>query len=332
MQSCYKHPKLHAVIQCRKCKIPVCCHCVQDDYCPDCFKQVSFIRKGQATTPKPTLVETPVVRSRTMDLVIQRLHRQAFDPDAASREKRQARDVIRQVQMAKKKPVVKGRQVVKTREPMHYGFLMPSVSPLVKVTRSPFSRMAAVAVAFFALGMVFAQTRLSYAEPVSPVPVAQPVAEQPAVTAAPAEVTHYKPVYIFVNNPKAAAQAPAAAPAQAIARPVQQQVAYRPATAPAPVSARFEEPRVAVSYPTADSTLSGMGYLQVHVTHPEQVRNFKVMVDDQSLMAADAVGSELKIPFDTTQVENGAHTVKVIATSTSGQLALTPEIPVSILN
>ncbi|HEY9897617.1 MAG TPA: hypothetical protein V6D00_00420 [Pantanalinema sp.] len=224
MRTCYQHAKIEAVAHCRRCKLPVCFHCVEDQYCPDCVKLQRYIHLGRTGARKPQLVETPVVRSKTMELMIQRLQAQAFDPDAASRPgSRPARRAA-------------PKRAIKTRTPLRYGMLLPGISPLIKVTRSPLSRLAMVAVTAFGLGAFFAHPRTSYAEPAPAVAQAAPAAT--ALAPEPEVRVHYKPVYIYLDEkaPAAARQAarPAVAPvapAIAQARPTQVRVHYAPAIA-----------------------------------------------------------------------------------------------------
>ncbi|MBO9542090.1 hypothetical protein J7643_16000 [bacterium] len=214
MRTCYQHAKIEAVAHCRRCKLPVCFHCVEDQYCPDCVKMQRYLHLGRTGARKPQLVETPTVRSKTMELMIQRLQAQAFDADAAS--------------LPDSKPVrrASAKRPIKTRTPLRYGMLLPGVSPFIKVTRSPLSRLAMVAVTAFGLGAFFAHPRTTYAEP-APV-VAETVSTEAALQPEPEVRVHYKPVYIYLDE-----KAPAAAPAP-IAAPIrtsQNRLHYAPAIA-----------------------------------------------------------------------------------------------------
>lgn len=258
MQTCYNHPKLQAVAHCRRCKLPTCCHCVEDLYCPDCIKLQRYLALGRTSDRRPQLVETPKRRSMTMELMIQRLQRQAFDADAAS------------LNPPRRPTARKIKAGVKTKQGLSYGLLMPGIAPLVKVSRSPISRFAALALVAFSLGAFFSQTRTTYAEPA---PVAQAEVEQEFVEPAPAPVevrTHYKPVYIYVNTPQAApatyrvptpaptvmpramiGYAPAVAPVQTAAKPAAAPI-QSPAKAAAPAAAPVE------AEPELDEALAGM--------------------------------------------------------------------------
>lgn len=220
MQTCFNHPKLHAVAHCRRCKLPACCHCIEDLYCPECIKMQRYLALGHTGARKPQLIETPKRRSVTMELMIQRLQRQAFDADAAS------------VNPPRRSSPRKTKPGVKTRQGLSYGLLMPGIAPLVKVSRSPVSRFAALAVAAFTLGMFFSQARTTYAEPASVVEAAYEEEAAEPVTQ-PVEVrTHYKPVYIYVNTPQAARptyRIPSPAPT-VLPRTM---IGYAPAIAPA---------------------------------------------------------------------------------------------------
>lgn len=163
MPTCYQHPKLEAVGQCRRCKLQVCCHCRDGEYCPDCVMLNRYVELGYTGRQKPRLIEMPEVRSKTKELMIARLQAAAFDPDAAS---------IAEAKSGKR-PLPR-RQPLKTHQPLGYGAMMPGLSPLIRVTRSPWSRAAAIAVTAFGLGSFFAHPRTTLAEPVGRVAQAQP--------------------------------------------------------------------------------------------------------------------------------------------------------------
>lgn len=232
MQTCYQHPKLQAVAHCRRCKLPACCHCIEDLYCPDCIKLQRYMALGRTSDRKPQLIETPKRRSVTMELMIQRLQRQAFDADAASLHPRRS-------SLRRAKPGVK------TKQGLSYGLLMPGIAPLVKVSRSPISRFAALAIVAFSLGAFFSQTRTSYAKP-APALEAAYDEEAPAEPAPPkVEVrTHYKPVYIYVTTPQAAPRPTYRVPAPAPTVVPRTLIGYAPAIAPAavPAKAKAQEP------------------------------------------------------------------------------------------
>ncbi len=268
MQTCYNHPKLQAVAHCRRCKLPTCCHCVEDLYCPDCIKLQRYLALGRTSDRKPQLIETPKRRSVTMELMIQRLQRQAFDADAASL------NPPRRSTPRRTKPAVKSRQG------LSYGLLMPGIAPLVKVSRSPISRFAALALVAFSLGAFFSQTRTTYAEPAPPAEEVayEETAAEPAPT--PVEVrTHYKPVYIYVNTPQAApptyripTPAPTVvpraligyAPAIAPAKPAAAPPAAAPATAPAE-----DEPELDQALASFRSSQHADGTMILEETPPE---------------------------------------------------------------
>lgn len=263
MQMCYQHPKLEAVAHCRRCRLPACCHCIEDLYCPDCIKLQRYMALGHSGPRKPQLIETPKRRSVTMELMIQRLERQAFDPDAASL------NPARQAPVRKAKSSIKTG--VKTQQGLSYGLLMPGIAPLIKVSRSPISRFAALAVVAFSLGVFFSQTRTTYAEPA-------PVAEAPyeedysEPVAPPIEVrTHYKPVYIYVDTPQAARPAtrpPTPAPTM-VPRAL---IGYAPAIAPAqPPSPPRQAPSQAAAEPELDESLASLRSNAAPDAMPEEV-------------------------------------------------------------
>lgn len=242
MQTCFQHPKIEAVAHCRRCKLPACCHCIEDLYCPDCVKLQRYLALGHSGARKPQLIETPKRRSLTMELMIQRLQRQAFDADAAS------------VTPTKRSTPRRATPGVKTRQGLSYGLLMPGIAPLVKVSRSPISRFAALAIVAFSLGVFFSQTRTTYAEPAPAVEAAyEEEAAEPI--AQPVEVrTHYKPVYIYVNTPTAVPPAyriPSPAPT-VMPRAL---IGYAPAIAPVQA---HRQPASAVAEPELDEALTAM--------------------------------------------------------------------------
>lgn len=250
MQTCYQHPKLEAVAHCRRCKLPACCHCIEDLYCPDCIKLQRYMALGHSGPRKPQLIETPRRRSVTMELMIQRLERQAFDPDAASL------NPSRQAPARKAKSSIKSG--VKTQQGLSYGLLMPGIAPLIRVSRSPISRFAALAVVAFSLGVFFSQTRTTYAEPapVAEIPYEEDYSEP---VAPPIEVrTHYKPVYIYVDTPQAArpvSRPPTPAPTM-VPRAL---IGYAPAIAPVQAASQPRQvPSPVTSEPELDESLAGL--------------------------------------------------------------------------
>lgn len=195
MRTCYYHPKLEAVANCRSCKLPSCFHCLENEYCPECVKLRRYIELGYSGPRRPNLVPTPRVRSKTMELMIQRLQVHAVDADAASRKYSKS---------------TSPRKPIKMRKPVGFGLLLPGLAPMIKVTRSPLSQIALVAVAVFGLSTFFAQPHKTMAEPVAPAPVAE--AEAPlTLELAPIRTSpiRYRPVFVFVNQAPAAIATPA---------------------------------------------------------------------------------------------------------------------------
>lgn len=192
MRTCYFHPRIEAIAQCRSCKLPSCFHCLEDQYCPECVKLRRYIELGYSGPRRPRLVETPPVRSRTMELMIQRLQVHAVDADAASLR-------------GARRPEPKKPLKIKTRKRVGYGLLLPGLAPMIKVTRSPLSQAAMVAMAVFGLSSFFAQPHRTMAEPIqAPVAEVQPVdtqpidtREMPAMRVAP---TSYQAAYVYVNQ------------------------------------------------------------------------------------------------------------------------------------
>lgn len=200
MRTCYFHPRIEAIAHCHSCKLPACFHCLEDRYCPECVKLRRYIELGYSGPRRPRLVETPKVRSRTMELMIQRLQVHAVDADAASLRPARQKD--------SRKPLK-----IKTRKQVGYGLLLPGLAPMIRVTRSPLSQAAMVAVAVFGLSSFFAQPHQTMAEPIqAPVAEVQPAAadvrEMPAVRMAPVS---YRTAYVYVNP----APRPVATPAPA---------------------------------------------------------------------------------------------------------------------
>lgn len=245
MQRCYYHPKIEAIGQCAGCKLLVCFHCIEDNLCPECAKLKRFVLRGYSGAEPPKLVEPPQPkRSITMELMIERLQKQVFGesrpsarPEASLKLPGKLIDSEAPAGARRSgKRSLRRRAAVKTRQPMAYGFLMPSVAPLVKVSRSPISRMAVLMLVAFSLGAFFArQNSVSATVPPAETPIVEEVdLELNEETLAPRAVeVHYKPVYIHVPvrqnqalpvtaraavpvPPAAAPAAPAPAPAQAV--------------------------------------------------------------------------------------------------------------------
>lgn len=333
-QTCVQHPKIEAVAHCKRCKLPVCCHCVEDLYCPECIKLQRYVALGHSGR-KPQLVETVATRSRTMELMIARLQAQAFDPDAASiAESRQPKSAS-----LRRKP-----KRIKTRSGLGYGLLLPGIAPFVRVTRSPMSRMALLLAAAFGLGTYFAHPRTTLAEP-------GPAHEQAAVMAAsaapapePTVRTHYKPIYIFVGTERLASttyQRPAyVAPVQAPRVLTRQMIAYAPAIAlPVPAAAPVVAPSaapapatLAVAFPSSGGTMRATSYVKVHVSHPERLKEVSVSLDGKPVQTAPTIAKNIEVPVDTSMIPNGDHTLEIVATQDDGEVITSKDVPVSIYN
>lgn len=250
----------------------VCFHCVEEDLCPECGKLKRFVQRGYSGAQPPRLVE-PLApkRSVTMELMIERLQRQVLSEDAPSVRPEAALKLPRKLidkeaRAGQKRPLK--RRSVKTRRPMSYGFLMPSVAPLVRVSRSPISRMALLMLVAFSLGTFFARQG-SVSATVPPAESSQALGAGSAIAKASEPSANvevqYKPVYIHVplrqaqplaSTPRAgmptpppASRAPAALPHENAALPHENAALPRENAALAPV-AKPEATR-AMGYPIA---------------------------------------------------------------------------------
>lgn len=248
MQMCFQHPKLQAVAHCRRCKLPACCHCIEDLYCPECIKLQRYLALGRTSDRKPQLIETPRRRSLTMELMIQRLQRQAFDADAAS------------INPPRRPSPRRAKPGVKTKQGLSYGLLMPGIAPLVRVSRSPISRFAVLAIVAFSLGAFFSQTRTTYANPAPAEEVAYEEDAAPeAMAPQPVEVrTHYKPVYIYVSTPQEAARPINRVPSPAPTVVPRAMIGYAPAIAPAQAPIQTKAAAPTEAEPELDEALAGM--------------------------------------------------------------------------
>lgn len=324
MQMCYHHPKLQGIAHCKQCRLPICYHCMEGDYCPECVMRRQFVQgpraiPGAAPRPKPRLVETPTPRSLTMDLMIRRLQAQAFDADAASRHP--------------KKRSMKRSKAIKTPVGLSYGAFMPGIAPLVKVSRSPISRLAAVAIMAFGLGVYFASPQRSYAETAPEARATHATSTAAPVAPVVRERVTYRPVYIYVRGQQAPSQVAARSmpmPARTVAS--HQAMRYAPAIAqPVSASSMSLTPRVAIAFPTAGSVLRQPSTIQLQLEAPEQLTEVGLAVDGAIVQAIPAQGSRA-LSLDPAAFTNGTHTLQVVASDRGGAVIRSEEIAVAILH
>ena len=367
MQRCYYHPKIEAISLCTGCKLTVCFHCVEEDLCPECAKLKRFVQRGYSGAQPPRLVEpAPQKRSITMELMLERLQRQVLGesepslrPDAALKLPRKLIDT--EARAGSRSAVKRKRSAapVRTRRPMAYGFLMPSVSPLVRVSRSPISRMALMMLVAFSLGTFFARQN-SVSATVPPAEVAAVEIADEAIAEAvdpqnPVEV-QYKPVYIHVpvrqskaleSTPRAGMPArqapqgarPAAAPVEAMPaapRAMSYPIASRQKFAVADESVSTAAPagpaKVDLAFPHAGNILRSTPVIRVRVENPGKLAIVNLALDGKPIKAVPQISDLIEVPFDSTAHQNGDHTLQILAMELDGTVISSQQIPVTIRN
>lgn len=390
MQRCYYHPKLEAISHCLRCKLTICFHCLEDDLCPECGKMRRFVKHGYTGAEPPRLAATPEPkRSITMELMLDRLQKQvladsepSLRPAAAmklprklsastsesrfGRALRPHEGLIDTEAQAGRKGMRRTRPA-KTRYAMAYGFLMPSVSPLIRVSRSPISRMAAMLLVAFSLGAFFArQGAVSATVPAAEAPIVQDVASELAEIAPARQVeVHFKPVYIHVPVRQAAprevarpqaipprAAVPARPAAAVVSTPAQAPVQVRPvaelsqnvrysiasrqkfapeaAALPAPLPAG--PAKLEVSYPHAGNILRSTPVVRVKVDNPGRLALVNLAIDGTPVKAVPQISDTIEVAFDTTAFPNGDHTLQVLAMEQEGKVIASQTIPITIRN
>ncbi len=378
MQRCYYHPKIEAISHCTSCKLTVCFHCVEDGLCPECGKLKRFVQRGYSGAEPPRLIEPPAPkRSITMELMLDRLQQQVLGDARTSARPEAAlklpRKLIDTEAPAGQKRKAKGRSgPAKTRRAMSYGFLMPSVAPLVRVSRSPISRMALLMLVAFSLGTFFArQNSVSATVP----PAEIPIVEEADLTSDNAgddrsvqsnvEI-QYKPVYIHVpvrqakplaSTPRAGMPAArAAAPAPAPVRPAPAAVAQETPVAAAPKAMSYPiasrqkfaameetpapaatpEPsaaaRLELAFPHAGNTVRMTPMIRVKVQNPGKLALVNLAVDGKPIKAVPQIAELIEVPFDSTAFKNGEHTLQILAMEANGEVISSQMIPITIRN
>lgn len=373
MPRCYYHPKIEAVALCQGCKMTVCCHCLENDLCPECAKLRRFVQRGYSGDRPPRLVEpAPARRSVTMELMLERLQRQVFADDAATArpaglglprklidtEARAGKSRGGKSQAGKPQRGELRKAPVKARRGMSYGFLMPSVAPLIRVSRSPISRMAVLMLIAFSLGTFFARQG-SVSATVAETDASRQATEvlEAPIQAAPVSV-QYKPVYIhvpvregqaLVSTPRAgmpaaqraavtpAAQrqvaAPAAPAAPSMAYPIASRQKFAPeASASQPVLEAAQPASLDLAFPHPGNIVRSTSTLRVRIANPGKLALLNLAVDGQPIKAIPEISENLEVPFDTTAFANGDHAIQILAMEADGTIRSSQTVPVTIRN
>lgn len=319
MQRCYYHPRIEAMAHCRRCKLPICFHCVESDNCPECIKLKRYLDSGHSARPARLVASEPPRRSITMDLMIKRMQSQLIDKEAAPA----------------RRPL---KRKVKTKKTLRYGFLMPGIAPLVTVARSPLSRVAMLLAVALALGTTFMRQGSSYAKP--PVDTAAAaVVNVPIQTEAREPEPFYEPLYLEAPAsltaprtpaaPRRAAAPPAAAPAKHASNKVVRRFSYS-----LPVRDK-EAPRgaaVSLNYPHDGNVLREVSFVRISVANPESISLVNVAIDGKPVQAATSVKSTIEVPIDTTSLKNGEHTLHIVALRQDGEMISSSPISISVQN
>lgn len=367
MQRCYFHPRIEAIGQCLSCKLTICFHCLEDDRCPECCKLKRFVNRGHTGAARPRLVEPPAPRrSVTMELMIERLQRQVLGDDAHA--KRPPKGYVDTEAPARaKRQRLRRAAPIRSRRPMAYGFLMPSVAPLVRVSRSPISRVAVLMVMAFSLGIFFArQGSVSAVVPSAETPILHEF-ERDLRDEAPAQPNvevQYKPVYIHVpvrqdqalpSTPRAGMPAPtrpAVAPPRSVApEPVAPPIPKREvvlsqamsypiasrqkfaAVEEAPPAPQPSAPaKLDLAFPHAGNILRATPVIRVRVENPDRLALVNLAVDGQPIKAVPQISELIELPFDSTAFANGDHTLQILAMEQDGRVISSQAIPITIYN
>jgi len=373
MQRCYYHPKIEAINLCTSCKLMVCFHCVEEDLCPECAKLKRFVQRGYSGAEPPRLIEPPPAkRSITMELMLDRLQRQVLGDDAASVRPDAALKLPRKLidteaKAGKSRKRKRSSAPARTRQPMAYGFLMPSVSPLIRVSRSPISRMAVLMLVAFSLGTFFARQNSVSAT----VPPAEPEAvesfdvamDEAIAPQAPVEV-QFKPVYIHVpvrqstpleatpragmpapSRPTAQAARPAALPVEPAAAPAAAPVAPRAMSYPIasrqkfasveetlPTPAPLGPTKVDLAFPHPGNIVRSTPIVRVRVENPGKLAIVNLALNGTPIKAVPQISELIEVPFDTTAYRNGDHTLQILAMEVDGTVISSQQIPITIRN
>jgi hypothetical protein len=364
MQRCYYHPKIEAISLCTGCKLTVCFHCVEEDLCPECAKLKRFVQRGYSGAQPPRLIETPAPkRSITMELMLDRLQRQVLGesrpsarPDAAL--KLPSKLINTEARAGQKRKSLRKPLAVKTRRPMAYGFLMPSVAPLVRVSRSPISRMALLMLVAFSLGTFFARQG-SVSATVPPAEIPEVAQAAPALSEEPAQTpvaVQFKPVYIhvpvrqsqpLVSTPRAGMPTPvravpaesrpaprpdAAAPSKALSYPIASRQKFAPVEAPAAAPVSAAPAKLDVAFPHPGNTVRSTPMIRIRVENPSKLALVNLALDGKPIKAIPQISDLIEIPFDSTTFKNGDHTLQILAMEVDGAVISSPPVPITIRN
>ncbi len=377
MQCCFYHPKIEAVSTCQSCKMTICFHCVEEDLCPECIKLKRFMARGYSGARPPQLVEAPAPkRSVTMELMIERMQQQVFAEDnpshrphatrkssASATTKNRAGNASRppegyidtEARAGSKRKGTKKSAPAKTRRAMSYGFLMPSVAPLIHVSRSPISRMAVLMLVAFSLGTFFArQGSVSATVPSAETPIVH-VQEQDLAEAISVDrpvSIQYKPVYIHVpvrqgrslaSTPRAGmpVAAPAAAsPARpaasvlpkAVSYPIASRQKFSAPVEPAAVPLPEGPAKLDLDFPHAGNIVRSTPLIRVRISNPAKLALLNLALDGKPIKAVPQISEQLEVPLDTKGFSNGDHTLQILAMEIDGSIISSQEIPITIRN
>ena len=224
MITCYNHPRIEAVSHCKSCKLPVCSHCVESEYCTSCARLRRYLELGYSGDRRADIILAPATRSQTKELMLARLQRQAFDPDAASLRKKARSHRDRQGAPPR----------VKTRQPLSNPGLLPTLASKVQVRPAPLVGLAAILAFGVGLGLWLGQARSTLAVEVKPgmaktestylAPQKEALHVDAPVASDEPSNHEYRAVYIYVREQKAT---------RAAVMPRLHRVFYAPALAPA---------------------------------------------------------------------------------------------------
>jgi|GEM_PF-4014430 len=202
MSTCYNHPRIEAVIHCKSCKLPSCSHCADSEYCSACARLRRYIELGYSGERRAELVPPPLARSRTKELMLARLQRQALDADAPSLRQRSGG-----------RASGKARKTVQVSQPLAHPGLLPQLARQVRTKSAPAIGLAAVLAIGLVIGLLLGHSRpglavatnpeaerLTTTHPVPPVPAAVTGVGDDLHDASGARVVReYHPIFITVS-------------------------------------------------------------------------------------------------------------------------------------
>lgn len=334
MMKCYFHPKLDASHQCKSCQLPICPHCVNGLHCPDCIKRLQYVEG--TSSRKPRLVMPPKLKSMTQELILSRLHARAGQTTWVP------------------------TWDLEGRKTTHFGFLLPGITPKLRAARKlRRNRLTAAAmVILIASGLLIMREHLGWAQGNPRVHMAAPtsrsheMASHPAAlrpTPAPAVRTVY--VYVPVSAPAPVPPADPTPQPPPMQRPLYSLAPHRMTSGPLPqltlpasvhpaavkavVAAAPKAPNsplLRLTWPLAGSNLRKITVVRVAIADAQALSRIRLTVDGRPFGPIMNASRLSTIPWDTTEIGNGDHVLRVIGEDSADRLYASDELPITVAN